>query len=209
MISSSSDTTTAISTVSLPRISSRCAIKTASSLISAISASRSSPVSLASRMSRIACAWRADSSNASMSPLLAAAVSCDDRMRLITASMLSTAICSPSRMCIRSFAWRRSNIVRRPTTSRRWAMKCCSSFFSDSVCGRPSTIASMLMPNESCICVIFQRLLSTTSGTASFLRSITIRMPSRSDSSRMSAMPSMRLSRTSSAIFSISLALLT
>ena len=70
-------------------------------------------------------------------------------------------------------------------------------------------MASMLMPNDSCSGVIFQRLFCTTSGTASFFRSMTMRMPSRSDSSRMSAMPSMRLSRTSSAIFSISLALLT
>ena len=70
-------------------------------------------------------------------------------------------------------------------------------------------MASMLMPNDSCSGVIFQRLFCTTSGTASFFRSMTTRMPSRSDSSRMSAMPSMRFSRTSSAIFSISLALLT
>jgi hypothetical protein len=39
--------------------------------------------------------------------------------------------------------------------------------------------------------------------------SITTRMPCRSDSSRMSEMPSMRLSRTSSAIFSIIEALFT
>ncbi len=65
------------------------------------------------------------------------------------------------------------------------------------------------MPNDSCSGVIFQRLFWTISGTASFLRSMTIRIPSRSDSSRRSAIPSIRLSRTSSAIFSISLALLT
>jgi len=53
------------------------------------------------------------------------------------------------------------------------------------------------------------RLFITTSGTASFFRSTTTRMPSRSDSSRTSEMPSILFSRTNSAIFSMSLALLT
>ncbi len=65
------------------------------------------------------------------------------------------------------------------------------------------------MPKDSCMGVIFQRLFCTTSGTASFLRSMTMRIPSRSLSSRMSEMPSILFSRTSSAIFSMSLALLT
>ena len=65
------------------------------------------------------------------------------------------------------------------------------------------------MPNDSCRGVIFHRLFITTSGTASFFKSTTMRMPSRSDSSRTSEMPSILFSRTSSAIFSINLALLT
>ena len=48
-----------------------------------------------------------------------------------------------------------------------------------------------------------------TSATASRFSSITTRMPERSDSSRMSEIPSMRFSRTSSAIFSIIVALFT
>jgi len=67
---------------------------------------------------------------------------------------------------------------------------------SDRVCGRPSTMARQLMPKDSCRGVIFHRLFITTSGTASFFRSTTTRMPSRSDSSRTSEMPSILFSRT-------------
>ena len=48
-----------------------------------------------------------------------------------------------------------------------------------------------------------------TSPTSPRFRSMTMRMPSRSDSSRMSEMPSIVFSRTRSAMRSISLALLT
>ncbi len=48
-----------------------------------------------------------------------------------------------------------------------------------------------------------------TSGTSPRFSSITIRMPSRSDSSRRSEMPSIVFSRTSSAMFSSSRFLLT
>ncbi len=65
------------------------------------------------------------------------------------------------------------------------------------------------MLNASCIGVCLNRLFSTLCGFASRLISTKMRMPSRSDSSRRSAMPSMRLSLTSSAIFSRSDALFT
>ena len=64
------------------------------------------------------------------------------------------------------------------------------------------TMARKMMPNVVCICVLRYRWFSTISAMASRLSSMTTRMPSRSDSSRRSEMPSMRLSRTSSAIFS-------
>ena len=48
-----------------------------------------------------------------------------------------------------------------------------------------------------------------TFGCTSRFRSTTMRIPSRSDSSRRSAIPSIFLWRTSSAIFSISRALFT
>ena len=63
------------------------------------------------------------------------------------------------------------------------------------------------MPNVVCICVLRYRLFRTTSAISSRFNSMTMRMPSRSDSSRRSEMPSIRLSLTSSAIFSIRRAL--
>ena len=58
----------------------------------------------------------------------------------------------------------------------------------------------MMTPNVDCIAVCLYSWLSTTRGIASRLSSITMRMPSRSDSSRRSLMPSSFLSRTSSAM---------
>ena len=80
---------------------------------------------------------------------------------------------------------------------------------SVSISGRPPFSAIMFAPKLDCSAVKRQSWFSTTSATASRLSSMTMRMPSRSDSSRRSEMPSMRFSRTSSAIFSISVALLT
>ena len=72
-----------------------------------------------------------------------------------------------------------------------------------------STSARLITPNVSCICVCLYNKFKTTLGFTSLRSSITIRMPSRSDSSRRSVIPSILLSLCSSAIFSISLALLT
>ena len=66
-----------------------------------------------------------------------------------------------------------------------------------------------MTPKVSSSCVCFNRRFRTICGFTSFLSSMTIRMPSRFDSSRRSVIPSTRLSRTKSAIFSMSLALLT
>ena len=70
-------------------------------------------------------------------------------------------------------------------------------------------MASWITPNVLCSAVIWYSLLSTIWPTASRLSSITMRMPSRSLSSRRSLMPSMRFSLTSSTIFLSSSALLT
>ncbi len=67
----------------------------------------------------------------------------------------------------------------------------------------------MIAPNVVCIWVCLNRLFSTTRGTASRFSSITTRIPSRSDSSRRSLMPSSFLSRARWAISSTSRALLT
>ena len=67
----------------------------------------------------------------------------------------------------------------------------------------------MLTPKASCIGVCLKRLFSTLCGCASRFSSMTMRMPWRSDSSRRSAMPSIFLSLTRSAIFSSRAALFT
>ena len=56
---------------------------------------------------------------------------------------------------------------------------------------------------------VLVEVVQTTSGTSPRFSSMTIRMPSRSDSSRRSEMPSIVFSRTRSAIRSISFALFT
>ncbi len=80
---------------------------------------------------------------------------------------------------------------------------------SDSVLGTPSTNANMFMPNVVCMALCLKSLFRTTLGMASRLSSITMRMPDRSDSSRRSEISGMCFSRTRSAIFSMSCALLT
>jgi hypothetical protein len=73
---------------------------------------------------------------------------------------------------------------------------------SASVSGRPPRIASMLAANEDCAGVWRHSWLRTTSGVASRFNSMTMRTPSRFDSSRISLTPSIRFSRAASAIFS-------
>ena len=112
-------------------------------------------------------------------------------------------------MWARSSAFLRSNCVRRTTTSRRKSMKCRRRSLSGSTCGRPWTIARLITPNVDWSFVNLYRLFRMTPGFSSRFSSITMRIPSRSDSSRMSEIPSIRLSRTSAAISSMSCVLFT
>ncbi len=75
--------------------------------------------------------------------------------------------------------------------------------------GTPSTSASMMAPKVDCIWVCLYSRFSTICETASRFSSTTMRMPSRSLSSRRSLIPSTRRSRANSAICSISRVLLT
>ncbi len=70
-------------------------------------------------------------------------------------------------------------------------------------------MARKVIPKLDCIGVILKSWFKTTCGTASRLSSTMTRMPSRSDSSRRSAMPSMSLPCTSSAMRSTRRALFT
>ena len=67
----------------------------------------------------------------------------------------------------------------------------------------------MLTPKVCWSCVYLKSWFCVTAGTESFLSSITIRIPLRSDSSRRSETPSIFLSRTASAMRSMSFDLLT
>ena len=71
------------------------------------------------------------------------------------------------------------------------------------------TSASIITPNVSCSCVCLYSWFKIIFGLTSFLSSMHMRMPCLSDSSLRSVIPSTFLSRTRSAIFSISLALFT
>ncbi len=130
-------------------------------------------------------------------------------MSSITSSTLDSATARPSRMWPRSRAFFSSNAVRRVTTSRRWPTKASIISLRLSSRGWLSTSATMFMPKLSCSCVCLNRLLSTTSGSSPRFSSITTRMPSLSDSSRMSEMPSIFFSVTSSAMRSSSAFLFT
>jgi len=59
--------------------------------------------------------------------------------------------------------------------------------------GRPADDGEHDDAKASCNCVCLYRLLRTTSGTSPRFSSMTMRMPSRSDSSRRSAIPVDRL----------------
>ena len=132
-----------------------------------------------------------------------------DLISLITLSIFDKAIVNPSKICNFSFALLSSNKVLLVTTSILWDIKEFNICFKLTGWGLPSTKATIFIENDVLICVCVYKLLRITGRFSPFFNSITIRIPSLSDSSLNSDMPSIFLSLTSSAIFSISLALLT
>ena len=84
------------------------------------------------------------------------------------------------------------------------SIKVLNASFNVIRCGNvPLFINANIFPEKVvCSAVFLYKLFCTTAGMASFFSSITIRMPSRSVSSRRSEIPSSFLSLTSSAIFS-------
>ena len=77
------------------------------------------------------------------------------------------------------------------------------------ILGSLLTRASIMIPKVSCICVCLKRRFKIIFAFTSRRNSITMRIPSLSDSSRRSVMPSIFFNLTSSAIFNIRLALFT
>ena len=157
----------------------------------------------------MACACTSSRPKRVISASLPSGIDFELRRIAMTSSMKSSAIIRPSRMWARSCAFFSSYCVRRSTTSLWNRMYSCRICFSVSVRGCPSTIASMMTPNVTCICVSEYRLFRTICGEASRLTSMTMCMPLRSEWSSMFEMPSSRFSLTRSAMLSISRALLT
>ena len=91
-----------------------CAMR---SLYSFSSFSRSKPVRVFRRMSTIACACASDNPNRSIREFFASAVVRLPRIMEITSSMLSNAMINPCKICARSSALFRSNLVRLVITS--------------------------------------------------------------------------------------------
>ena len=209
LISFSSSTTTSIRSFSLASNSSSLFISFNISLYSSTIFSLSRAVSLWSFISRIACAWISESLNLFIRPSLASWGPLLFLISVITSSRLSMAIFKPSNIWALSFAFLSSNIVRLVTTSFLNLMNCRRSSLRFRIFGWPSTMERFITPNVPCICVCRKRLFSITSETSSLLSSTTILIPSLSDSSLISDMPSIFLSLTSSAIFSMSFVLLT
>ena len=104
---------------------------------------------------------------------------------------------------------RKSCWVLRVTIVTRCLRKTCSISISEKTRGLPSTIANIIIPKLSCNCVCLYRLFKTISACSPLFNSMTIRIPSRSDSSRMSEIPSTFFSCTNRAVRSITLDLLT
>ena len=206
-ISSSSSLISFSSKVSLFKISSRRAISAISSANSASSFSRSRPVSLLSLISMIAFACSSLRPNFATNPSRALGVSALFLMSSITSSILSSAIFKPSKICALALAFSRSNIVRRMMTVFLWFKNSFKSSIRLNTFGSLLFIASIMTPKVLSIVVDLKRLFSTMSLIASRFSSMTTRMPSLSDSSRTSLMPSICFSLTSSAICSMRRAL--
>ena len=128
----------------LLRIDSSSLMSACTSLSSSSIFLRSNPASFCSRISRIACACTSENLNSFINCACAVGTSFAARMSLMILSIWSSAFLRPSKMCSRSCALVRSYCVRRLTTSARCLMYSSRITFSDSVCGTPSTSATML-----------------------------------------------------------------
>ena len=122
----------------------------------------------------------------------------------IISSIFSTATAKPIRICARSSAFFKSNLTLFITVSSLNFKNSVINSFKFNIFGLLFTIANVLKPNEVSILVNLYNCLLIVSGSILFLNSITTLIPSRLDSSLRSLIPSIFLSLTSWAIFSIS-----
>ena len=124
-------------------------------------------------------------------------------------SIFSTAVAKPINICALSSAFFKSNLILFKTVSSLNFKNSEINSFKFKILGLLFTIANVLKPNELSIFVNLYNCLRIVSGSTAFLNSITTRIPSLLDSSRISLIPSIFLSLTSCAIFSIKIDLFT
>ena len=202
--SASSSETSASMRCRLARSNSSSSISARSLSRSASSSMRENLVSRRRRSSRMysACTWLR--SKTSMRRVRACSASSLVRMTWMTSSMSRIAISRPSTRCRRSRRRASRYCDRRVTTSMRCATYTCSSSRRPSVCGPPSTSATLLMLKESSRGVRRYSCSSTASGLKPVLMPITSRRPLvRSVRSVTSEMPLIFLAFTPSLIFSM------
>ena len=169
--------------------------------------SLSSPVRRPSLISSMALAWASLSLNSRIKPSLATTLSALALIKAMTASMLSRAILSPSKICALVLAFCNSKMLRRMMTVFLCVKKIFKSSIKEKIFGSLLLMASIMTPKVLSIVVDLKRLLRTISLIASLFSSMTTRMPSLSLSSLTSLMPSICFSLTNSAICSIKRAL--
>ena len=193
----------------LARISSYSAIFLTNSSYSALTLSCSNPVNLLNCISRIAFAWSTSRPNLLIKPTLASSVVFDFLISSITSSIEPSAIIKPAKMWALILAFFKKKIVLLVTISTLCSTNSDNTSYKFINLGCLPHNASILTPKVVASWVYLNKLFLTTSGLASRLSSITIRIPSLSDSSRISEIPVILWSLTSSAIFSIKTALFT
>ena len=193
----------------LARMSFKCSINFMMSSYSALSLSCSRPVNWRNLISTMARAWISVKEKRSIKLFFASSGVLDARIIRITSSIWSLAMIKPSRIWARSSACFNSNWVRRVMTSWRCSTNNRIKSFKFNKRGLPPTSAMLFTPKEVWRAVCFNNVFSTTLAMASFFKSITIRIPLRSDSSLILEIPSIFFSFTRSAMREINSALLT
>ena len=119
--------------------------------------------------------------------------------------MFSTAVAIPIKICALSSAFFKSNFTLLITVSSLNFKNSEINSFKFKILGLLFTIANVLNPKELSMFVSLKSCLLIVSGSTPFLSSMTTRIPSLFDLSLISLIPSIFLSLTSWAIFSINI----
>ena len=167
----------------------------------------SKPVNFWSLVSNIALAWTSSKLYSCLSFPFASSDVFDFFINVIALSMSSKTFDKPKRRCCLFLDLSKSYFVLLRTTST-WCFKYnrkISLRFNNF--GWPLSKAIILKLKDCWSCVCLYKLLRVTNAFASFFSSITMRIPFLFDSSLRSVIPSITLSLTSVAIFSIKFAI--